>query len=125
MAADVESTLFHYGQMTRKLAALIDVDFPAGELPTLRGHVLTGDDRRRRAIIESLMTSFHAALAPDEIDAARAALAPLEADGLIDVDSSVVRVRPGGRPFLRNIAAAFDAHLRAAPPATPTFSRAL
>jgi oxygen-independent coproporphyrinogen-3 oxidase len=97
----------------------------AGELPTLRGHVLTGDDRRRRAIIESLMTSFQTALAPDEIAAARDALAPLAADGLIDVDASVVRVRLAGRPFLRNIAAAFDAHLRAAPPATPTFSRAL
>jgi oxygen-independent coproporphyrinogen-3 oxidase len=97
----------------------------AGELPTLRGHVLTGEDRRRRAIIESLMTSFHVALAPAEIEAAHDALAALAADGLIDVEIAAVRVRAEGRPFLRNIAAAFDAHLRAAAPAAPLFSRAL
>ena len=97
----------------------------AGELPTLRGHVLTPEDRRVGAAILRLMTTFRVRLEAADFDRADADLAALAADGVIEIDGREIRVPSRGRPFLRNIAAALDARMRAAPPARPTHSRAL
>src|SRR4029453_18407122 len=47
------------------------------EIPTLRGHRLSDDDRRRREKILALMTTFQVALDPDEVEDARTYLEPL------------------------------------------------
>jgi len=96
-----------------------------GDLPSFRGHVLTPDDRRRRDRILALMTSFRVVLDPNEIDDARPMLARLEADGLIELSGTDLRVLPAGRPFLRNVASCFDIHYRTARPSGPVYSRAL
>jgi coproporphyrinogen III oxidase-like Fe-S oxidoreductase len=71
------------------------------------------------------MTTFRADLALEEADDARSYLASLIADGLAIVTDREVRVPAGGRPFLRNIAALFDDHLRAEQPTGPLYSRAV
>jgi oxygen-independent coproporphyrinogen-3 oxidase len=97
----------------------------AGEIPTLRGHVLTADDARRRRKILDVMTSFRATLDDREVAQARAGLASFVADGLVTIDDHELRVLPAGRPFLRNVATFFDAYYQEAPPAGPLYSRAV
>jgi oxygen-independent coproporphyrinogen-3 oxidase len=95
------------------------------EIPTLRGHRLSPGEVRRRSQIVSLMTTFRAELAPDEVEDARGYLAPLIEDRLVEVTDRAVTVPAEGRPFLRNIAVLFDEHLRTTQPAGPLYSRAM
>ena len=107
-----------------KVATVYERRVRAGEIPTLRGHRLSPDDRRRRDHITSLMTRYRVDLDPAEMQAATRALAPLVDDGIVEVDATTIRVPPGGRPFLRHAAAAFDAFL--GPPGDgPRYSRAM
>lgn len=93
----------------------------AGRLPVVKGMRLSDDDRLRRLVILHLMcnlelpyalteTSFGATV--DELmPEAIARLAPLAADGLVEVADDGVRVTELGRYFLRNISMVFDAYL--------------
>jgi oxygen-independent coproporphyrinogen-3 oxidase len=99
----------------------IDLD----EIPTLRGHLLSPAEARRRSQIVSLTTTFRADLTAEEVADARGYLAPLIADGLAVVTERDVTVPADGRPFLRNIAALFDDHLRTEQPTGPLYSRAV
>jgi oxygen-independent coproporphyrinogen-3 oxidase len=89
---------------------------------TLRGHRLTADDRARRWLISQIMCHGRVDAADYAhrfggrfvADYARelSRLAPLEADGLLEIlDEGDLRVRPLGRLLVRNIAMAFDAYL--------------
>jgi oxygen-independent coproporphyrinogen-3 oxidase len=94
----------------------------AGELATLRGHVLSADDHARSFIIARIMC--HGALDAKEYEArfggvfrdlyssALASLEPLQQDALVEVaaDGSL-QVLPLGRLLVRNVAMAFDAYL--------------
>lgn len=98
------------------LAALDD-----GRLPIVRGIELTDDDRLRRHVIGELICQFR--LDFRAIDRAwdirfeerfapeLAALAPMEADGLLAVDEGGIEVLPRGRPLIRNICMMFDRYL--------------
>ncbi|TSD84638.1 oxygen-independent coproporphyrinogen III oxidase [Mycobacterium sp. KBS0706] len=91
----------------------------AGRLPTVRGIVLTDDDRLRGAIIERLMCDLAVdveAICRDHDADWRclahelAALAPFEAAGIVMRRGPVVRVAEAGRLLLRSIASVFDVH---------------
>ncbi len=84
-----------------------------GCLPLSRGKVLTGDDLRRREIINDLMCNGRADLGPREAAFAdeRHALAKLSEDGLVHVDGRRVEATPLGRIFSRNVAMVFDTYL--------------
>jgi oxygen-independent coproporphyrinogen-3 oxidase len=105
-----------------KIITVYDRRITKGELPTFRGHRLSADDQRRRGKILALMTGFRVRLDADEIADARQFLAPLLADGLCEIVGDELRVPMQGRPFLRNVTAFFDAHLRAAQPSGPKYS---
>ncbi len=91
-------------------------------LPVKRGYQLTDDDLVRRDAIARLMCDF--ALAPrafgerhgirfEEYFAPElAALAPLAADGLVEIAPDAIRVTPRGRLLVRSAAMLFDRHLR-------------
>ena len=96
-----------------------------GEVPTLRGHILSEDDRHRADLIRALMTSGRAPLTPAERQAALAELADLVRDGIVLIEEAELRVAPKGRPFIRNIAAFFDTYLRNASQEGPVYSRAI
>tara|TARA_R110002049_G_scaffold12616_1_gene56248 strand:+ start:462 stop:1898 length:1437 start_codon:yes stop_codon:yes gene_type:complete len=113
-----------YTQNERDLASyygLID----QGESPVHRGCKVSPQDKLRRFIIMSLIcdlgldiaecnrrfgidfnTEFHA-----EIETLRG----MEADGLLRVAGDRIEIKPGGRPFLRNICMVFDAYLDSRP----------
>jgi oxygen-independent coproporphyrinogen-3 oxidase len=97
----------------------------SGEVPTLRGHILSDDDRHRADLIRSLMTSGRAPLIAADRDAARSELADLVRDGIVEIGERELRVPPKGRPFIRNIAAFFDTYLRTATKEGPVYSRAI
>lgn len=86
----------------------------SGQFATVKGIALSGDDRRRGHIIERLMCDFAADL--DETDdetlaEAMPALKPLVADRLVKIRDRHIVVTQSGRPFVRLVAAAFDAYL--------------
>jgi oxygen-independent coproporphyrinogen-3 oxidase len=104
-----------------------------GELPIVRGHVLTAEDLELRSRILELMTRFRTNW--DERGSAGGflrdigtRLAPLASDGLIVVNEDACEVTDVGRAFLRNVCMAFDARLvrqraGSAPAGAPVFSR--
>ncbi len=92
----------------------------AGGLATVRGVALTADDRLRRDVIERLMCDLevdivaiaqaHAA-DPAPLVACLDGLSRFEADGLAHWDGRRIEVSEKGRPFVRSVAALFDAYL--------------
>ena len=93
-----------------------------GILPVKRGYQLTDDDLVRRDAIARLMCDFE--LSPRAFGARHgfrfeerfapelAALAPLAADGLVEITPDAIRVTPRGRLLVRSAAMLFDRHLR-------------
>jgi len=96
-----------------------------GELPTLRGHLLSEEDRRLREQILTFMTRFEVELEAEQRDAARMFLAPLIADGLVRLEQNKLILTEQGEPFLRNACMFFDYRLRRQQPEARTFSQAL
>jgi oxygen-independent coproporphyrinogen-3 oxidase len=93
----------------------------AGILPTARGVTLTAEDRLRRAVIERIMCDFAVdlrdvaacfAVDPTILMDAAPSLQVMARDGLLDWDGYALRLKPAGRPFVRTVAAAFDARAR-------------
>jgi oxygen-independent coproporphyrinogen III oxidase len=96
-----------------------------GRLPTNRGVALSPDDRLRRDVIERLMCTLSVdlpavcrehGLTHDPFAAERESLAGMAADGLVQLDDAGIRVTEAGRPFVRLVAAAFDAYLQRGEP---------
>jgi oxygen-independent coproporphyrinogen-3 oxidase len=109
----------------------------AGRFPVERGYALDADDRVRRHVITAIMCNARLDFADVErrfgVDFARdfapelAALAapggPID-DGLLERTAGGLALTRRGRPFVRNVAMAFDRHLKAASGgAAPVFSR--
>jgi oxygen-independent coproporphyrinogen-3 oxidase len=99
---------------------------------TMRGFRLSDDDKLRARVIQNLLchaTVDKRALEREfKIDfdayfaASLTALAPLAADGLVEITADHVRPTATGRFFLRNLAMPFDAYLPK-PGDRPIFSR--
>lgn len=114
-------TCFHQNE---KVITVYERRVIAGEIPTLRGHVLSADDRRRADAIRSLMTTGHAPLTSEDRVAAEHALVDLIGDGIVEIDVNGLRVTAEGKPFIRNVAAFFDTYL-ITPRQGPTYSKAI
>jgi oxygen-independent coproporphyrinogen-3 oxidase len=92
----------------------------AGGLAAVRGVALTNDDRLRRDVIERLMCDLEVDLVgiaeahgadPTPLVACLEGLSRFEADGLAHWDGRRIEVSEKGRPFVRSVAALFDAYL--------------
>jgi oxygen-independent coproporphyrinogen-3 oxidase len=92
-----------------------------GRLATAKGIAFTPDDLVRGRIIERLMCDlavdldavsreYGGALA-NGFDLEREQLQRLAGQGIVEVDNHIVRITNSGRPFLRTVAAVFDAYL--------------
>ncbi|MBC2594109.1 oxygen-independent coproporphyrinogen III oxidase [Ruficoccus amylovorans] len=112
------------GSYRQNLKAMADYSakLAAGELPLERGYLLSGEDRLRREVITRLMcdmgldfTTFgerHGVCFTEKFADALAQLAPMQADGLVELGPDSLRVTPTGRFFIRNLAMCFDATLQ-------------
>lgn len=101
-----------------------------GEIPLLRGHVLTEEDGVLRRHVLNLMTQFETAWENAEdytpfLETVPGRLEELKNDGLLELEGRSCRVTEKGRPFLRNICMAFDARLAHQAPATQLFSKTI
>jgi oxygen-independent coproporphyrinogen-3 oxidase len=105
-----------------KVLTLYERRVRGGEIPTLRGHMLSPEDRRRRRKISELMTTFGVQLDPGEAERASQALGSLLEDGLVHLDGEKLTVLAEGRAFLRNTAAFFDEYLGHEKVSGPTYS---
>lgn len=90
----------------------------AGQVPLVRGYLVTDEDKIRRDTIMRVMCDFsldYAAMSrrlgldfaahfENELES----LAPFEADGLVRRSATGMEVTPTGRLFIRNIAMCFD-----------------
>lgn len=93
-----------------------------GHLPVERGCRMDRDDLLRRAVIQALMCQFELAFQPFELTylidfhqyfaEELVLLAPLEADGLVQIDVDGITVLPQGRVLVRSVAKVFDRYLR-------------
>ncbi len=92
----------------------------AGILPIARGIVLSDDDRLRGHIIERIMCDLTVDLdiVCEEFNISKATfvpemekLKPLAEDAIVSLQGNTITVTETGRPFVRLVAAAFDAYL--------------
>ncbi len=95
------------------------------QIPTLRGHLLSEEDRRLREQILRFMTRFEVGLEPEQGDDARSFLRPMIDDGLVEVSNGMLSLTEKGRPFLRNACMFFDQRLRRQEPRPQVFSQAV
>lgn len=114
------------GSYRQNLKAMEDYSarLAAGELPLERGYLLTGEDKLRRAVITRLMCDMALDFAAfgerwgidftEKFAPALAELAPMQADGLVELSAGGLRVTETGRFFIRNLAMCFDATLQPA-----------
>ena len=96
-----------------------------GEIPTLRGHLLSEEDQRLREQILRFMTRFEVDLDKEQSDEAKEFLASLIDDGLVNIADNKLMLTERGRPFLRNACMFFDYRLRRQQPQARIFSQAL
>jgi oxygen-independent coproporphyrinogen-3 oxidase len=102
-------------------AAAYAKEIEAGRLATTRGVALSPDDRLRRDVIERIMCDLevdveavaeeHGADPGPMTQAASEGLGKFIEDGLASWDGRRVAVSERGRPFVRSVAALFDAYL--------------
>jgi oxygen-independent coproporphyrinogen-3 oxidase len=86
----------------------------SGHLAIAKGIALCANDRLRGDIVERLMCHFAADASELDDEAFVVALdrlAPLAREGIVEVDGRRIAVTHSGRPFVRLVAAAFDAYL--------------
>lgn len=105
----------------------------AGKLPVDRGLVRTAEDELRREVIHSIICTLKMdfgwieerfGIDPREHFAdALSELAPMAADGLVEITDNGLTVTATGRFFLRNLCMPFDEYLKAKDDDGPTFSR--
>lgn len=97
-----------------------------GRIPTLRGHVLTEEDRVRRDQILTLMTEFEVKFIDEAQEKGAATfLHEMIQDSLVVIKDHKLMVTEAGRPFLRNACVYFDERLKAKQPQTKIFSQSI
>lgn len=95
------------------------------EIPTLRGHLLTEEDRALREQILTFMTRFEVDLQPGQPEDARSFLRPMLDDGLVQIVNDRLSLTAEGTPFLRNACMFFDQRLRRQEQRPQMFSQAV
>jgi oxygen-independent coproporphyrinogen-3 oxidase len=98
-----------------------------GEIPLLRGHLLSEEDLIIREHILNIMCHFETNWSEDrlqfpELDACIERLREMESDGLVILTENGLKLPETARPFVRNVCMAFDLHLIRKQPSTRVFS---
>ena len=83
----------------------------AGCLSTAKGVALSAEDKRRAGLIERLMCDLTVEVPEDLAATVGAEVVEMADDGLLTWDGRTIEVTERGRPFLRCVAALFDAYL--------------
>lgn len=97
------------------------------EIPVVKGHILNEEDLIIRQHILNLMCQFETNwennnLFFKELPEVLTSLQEMEADGLLEISDSSIKVTDAGKPFVRNICMAFDLRLTRNKPERQLFS---
>jgi len=123
--SSISETPFSFHQ-NEKVLPLYEQALNDNKIPTLRGHVLSEEDRVHRAQILELMTNYSVYFNDETQEkAAVNFLAPMLADGLLEIRDHQLFVLEAGRPFLRNACVFFDERLKEKQPQTKIFSQSI
>ncbi|MCW4451110.1 oxygen-independent coproporphyrinogen III oxidase [Kaistella sp. BT6-1-3] len=97
-----------------------------GMIPVFRGHILNQEDLLVRQHILNLMcrleTSWDESTDFPELQNALESLKEMEADGLVELRDSSIKITEQGRAFTRNVAMTFDLRMMRNKPETRIFS---
>src|SRR5690606_24242279 len=98
-----------------------------GEIPVIKGHVLSTYDLTLRRHILNLLCQFQTSWKGDAmkfgaLDMGIDSLQELKNDGLLTFSDHGIQVSDLGKAFIRNICMAFDVYLRKSKPETQLFS---
>jgi oxygen-independent coproporphyrinogen III oxidase len=99
----------------------------AGEFPIIKGHILSQNDQIIRRHILNLICNYHTSwLSPnmqcEDLNDGLKRLQEMKTDNLIHQHSEHLKVTSQGKPFIRNICMAFDAHYWKNQPQNTVFS---
>lgn len=123
--SSISETPYSFHQ-NEKVLPLYEAALNEGRLPTLRGHILTSEDRVRRQQILSLMTQFEVDFIDEaQEQASKEFLHEMLKDHLVEIRHHKLIVKDKGRPFLRNACVFFDERLKAKQPQTKIFSQSI
>lgn len=123
--SSISETPYSFHQ-NEKVLPLYEAALNEGRLPTLRGHILTDEDKVRREQILQLMTNFEVSFINEEQEAkSKEFLAEMIKDALVEVKDHKLVVNEEGRPFLRNACVFFDERLKSKQPQTKIFSQSI
>ncbi len=97
-----------------------------GEIPVVKGHILSEEDLLIRKHILNLMcrleTSWDAQNFVSELDNSLIQLEEMEEDGLVIIEENGIKITEKGRAFTRNVAMTFDLRMLRSKPETRIFS---
>ena len=113
---------FHQNE---KVLSTYESRLEKSEIPTLRGHILSALDQKRRTQILQFMTEYQVHLEADQTIDVEKFLAEMIADGLVQLKGQNLHITEKGKPFLRNACVFFDEHLRLNQPQTKIFSQSI
>lgn len=122
--SSISETPYSFHQ-NEKVFATYQQRVEADEIPTHRGHVLTDEDRDRRAQILEFMTAGAVTLRSEQLAAAGEFLREMIHDRLVALEGNTLRMTEAGKPFLRNACLFFDERLKRQKPQTQVFSRSV
>lgn len=123
--SSISETPYSFHQ-NEKVLPMYQAALQENRLPTLRGHILTAEDRKRRSQILSLMTQFEVNFESSEQEKMAAEfLSEMIQDELVEIKNHKLIVKEKGRPFLRNACVFFDERLKHKQPQTKIFSQSI
>lgn len=97
-----------------------------GKIPVFRGHILDEEDLKIRRHILNLMcqleTSWDLQTSFPELENSIEKLKEMEADGLVEISDTSIKITEKGRAFTRNVAMTFDLRMLRNKPETRIFS---
>lgn len=98
----------------------------AGEIPVVKGHILSEEDLLIRQHILNLMcrleTSWDAQNFVAELENSLTQLEEMQDDGLVLIEENGIKITEKGRAFTRNVAMTFDLRMLRSKPETRIFS---
>ena len=99
----------------------------SGEIPLLKGHLLSEEDLVIRKHILNIMCNFETSWENDsmkfsELENTLSSLKEMEDDGLVEIFDTGLKLKEEAIPFVRNVCMAFDLRLKRNQPKTRIFS---
>lgn len=120
----ISDSWFGFSQNHKNLNHYYD-SLAQNELPVSRGHILDKNDLIIRRKILDLMCHFETTLEDLDLDLQfdiKNDLTEFEADKLLTITDNIIKVKPIGKAFIRNICMAFDLRLKAKQTESQLFS---